>query len=149
MTVNAGRMAFLPADRGGRQHQKIMGLLAAVDADASAPLVEAIIASVGRLRRGMTAVVITPSLDPSWVRPLASLRVRGVSCVVVTLDTAAYAKLDADVRAAATGTRPPTDPVADEAAAKRARALRHALAEYELRAYTITPSRPLGEVLAG
>ena len=26
----------------------------------------------------MTAVVITPSLDPSWVRPLASLRARGV-----------------------------------------------------------------------
>jgi uncharacterized protein (DUF58 family) len=149
MTVNAGRMAFLPADRGGRQHQKIMALLAAVDADASSPLVEAIIASVGRLRRGMTAVVVTPSVDPAWVRPLASLRSRGVSCVVVTLDTAAYAKLDADVRAAASGVPAPVDPVATEAAAKRARALRHALAEYELRAYTITPGRPLGEVLAG
>jgi hypothetical protein len=75
--------------------------------------------------------------------------VRGVSCVVVTLDTAAYAKLDAEVRAAATGVTAPTDPIADEAAAKRARALRHALAEYELRAYTITPGRALGEVLAG
>jgi uncharacterized protein (DUF58 family) len=149
MTVNAGRMAFLPADRGGRQHQKIMALLAAVDADASTPLVEAIIASVGRLRRGMTAVVVTPSIDPSWVRPLASLRARGVSCVVVTLDTAAYAKLDADVRAAATGVPAPVDPVAAEAAAKRARALRHALAEYELRAYTVTPGRALGEALAG
>jgi uncharacterized protein (DUF58 family) len=149
MTVNAGRMAFLPADRGGRQHQKIMALLAAVDADASSPLVEAIIASVGRLRRGMTAVVVTPSVDPAWVRPLASLRSRGVSCVVVTLDTAAYAKLDADVRAAASGVPAPVDPVATEAAAKRARALRHALAEYELRAYTITPGRPLGEVLVG
>ena len=31
---------------------------------------------------------------------------------------------------------------------KRARALRHALAEYELTAYTITPGRPLGEILA-
>ena len=38
MTVNAGRTAFLPADRGGRQHQKIMQLLAAVEADSSAPL---------------------------------------------------------------------------------------------------------------
>jgi uncharacterized protein (DUF58 family) len=149
MTVNAGRMAFLPADRGGRQHQKIMALLAAVDADASTPLVEAIIASVGRLRRGMTAVVVTPSIDPAWVRPLASLRTRGVSCVVVTLDTAAYAKLDADIRAAASGVPAPVDPVAAEAAAKRTRAMRHALAEYELRAYTITPGRPLGEVLAG
>ena len=89
-TVNAGRTAFLPADRGGRQHQKIMQLLAAVEADGQAPLVETLISTVGRLRRGMTAVVITPSLDPSWVRPLASLRTRGVACVVVTFDVAAY-----------------------------------------------------------
>ena len=33
-------------------------------------------------------------------------------------------------------------------ARKRARALRHALAEYELPAFTIVPGRPLGEVLA-
>ena len=116
MTVNAGRTAYLPADRGGRQHQKIMQLLAAVDADAATPLVETLIASVGRLRRGMTAVVITPSLDPSWVRPLAALRSRGVACVVVTLDAEAYARFEAESRAQQTGgevpairspTRPP------------------------------------------
>ena len=84
MTVNVGRTTFLPPDRGGRQHLKIMQLLAAVEADGSAPLVETLISTVGRLRRGMTAVIITPSLDPSWVRPLASLRGRGVACVVVT-----------------------------------------------------------------
>jgi uncharacterized protein (DUF58 family) len=83
MTVNVGRTAFLPPDRGSRQHLKIMQLLASVEADASTPLVETLIATVGRLRRGMTAVVITPSLDPSWVRPLAS-RTR-VACVVVSL----------------------------------------------------------------
>ena len=33
-------------------------------------------------------------------------------------------------------------------AAKRMRALRHALAEYELRSYAVTPGRELGEVLA-
>ena len=77
MTVNVGRTAFLPPDRGGRQHLKVMQLLAAVEADGGTPLVETLIATVGRLRRGMTAVVITPSLDPSWVRPLASLRGRG------------------------------------------------------------------------
>ena len=149
MTVNAGRTAYLPADRGGRQHQKIMQLLAAVEADSAVPLVETLIGSVGRLRRGMTAVVITASLDPSWVRPLAALRARGVSCVVVTLDAAAYAS-----PAAAGGAAPDTgsttgDPAAVDAAAKRARALRHALAEYELKTFTITPGRPLGEVLAG
>jgi hypothetical protein len=96
----------------------------------------------------MTAVVITPSLDPAWVRPLASLRARGVACVVVTLDVAAYARLEAQLRAAAAGVQPTYDEAAEEALAKRARALRHALAEYELKAFTITPARPLGEVLA-
>ena len=141
MTINAGRTAYLPADRGGRQHQKVMQLLAAVEADSSTPLVETLIGSVGRLRRGMTAVVITASLDPSWVRPLASLRARGVACVVITLDVNAYAT---------TGSADPAaDPDLGGAAAKRARALHHALAEYEIKTFAITPGRPLGEILAG
>src|SRR6186713_3158680 len=148
LTVNVGRTAFLPPDRGGRQHLKIMQLLAAVEADGSAPLVETLIHSVGRLRRGMTAVIITPSLDPAWVRPLAALRTRGVACVVVTLDSAAYAKFAVDAEATANGEPAPVDVEADEMAAKRTRALRHALAEYELRSYVVTPGRALGEVLA-
>ena len=148
LTVNVGRTAFLPPDRGGRQHLKIMQLLAAVEADGSAPLVETLIQSVGRLRRGMTAVIITPSLDPAWVRPLAALRTRGVACVVVALDSAAYAKFAAEAEATANGETAPVDVAADELAAKRTRALRHALAEYELRSYVITPGRELGEVLA-
>lgn len=148
MTVNVGRSALLPPDRGGRQHLKIMQLLAAVEADGTAPLVETLITTVGRLRRGMTAVIITASLDPAWVRPLAALRTRGVSCVVVTLDAAAYDKLAREAQAAADGESPAVDTEAEELAAKRARALRHALAEYELRSYVITPGRPLGEILA-
>jgi uncharacterized protein (DUF58 family) len=148
MTVNAGRTAYLPADRGGRQHQKVMQLLAAVDADSATPLVETLIGSVGRLRRGMTAVIITASLDPSWVRPLAALRARGVACVAVTVDAAAFARAEAESRAAIIGGAPVPDREADEVTAKRARALRHALAEYELPAFTIVPGRSLGEVLA-
>jgi uncharacterized protein (DUF58 family) len=148
MTVNAGRTAFLPADRGGRQHQKIMQLLAAVEADSSSPLVETLIGSVARLRRGMTAVVITASSDPAWVRPLAALRTRGVACVVVALDGPAFVQAELEARAATTGEPVVVDPDAAETAAKRARALRHALAEYELRSFTIRPGRPLGEMLA-
>jgi uncharacterized protein (DUF58 family) len=149
MTINAGRTAYLPPDRGGRQHLKVMQLLAAVDADSATPLVETLITSVGRLRRGMTAVIITASLDPSWVRPLAALRTRGVACVVVTVDAAAYAHAEAVARAGAGAAIAEIDPVAAESTAKRARALRHALAEYELRVFTVTPGRPLGEVLSG
>jgi hypothetical protein len=100
------------------------------------------------LRRGMTAVVITASLDPSWVRPLASLRSRGVTCVVVTLDAAAYERIEKEARAEATGEPYEPDEEALELAAKRARALRHALAEYELRSFVVTPGRALGEILA-
>ena len=75
MTVNVGRTAFLPPDRGGRQHLKIMQLLAAVEADGNQPLVETLIGTVGRLRRGMTAVVITPS-PRSVLGPAARLAAR-------------------------------------------------------------------------
>ena len=149
MTVNVGRMSFLPADRGGRQHLKIMQLLAAVEADGSAPLVETLIASVGRLRRGMTAVIITPSLDPAWVRPLASLRARGVACAVVTLDAAAFDRYAPAGEPTVADAATVRGPAIDELVAKHARALRHALAEYELPTFTITPGRPLGELLAG
>ena len=135
MTVNASRIAHLPPDRGGRQHLKIMQLLAAVDADGSAPLLETLIATVGRLKRGMTAVIITASLDPDWIRALAALRARGVGCVVVTLDPSAF--------------EPPAEGPEADVAAKRVRALRHALAEYELPYHVVTPDRPLGEILAG
>ncbi len=148
MTVNVARTAFLPPDRGSRQHLKIMQLLASVEADGSTQLVETLITTVGRLRRGMTAVVITPSLDPAWVRPLAALRNRGVACVVLALDAAAYERTarPSPVRKPEGGA--PSRPEVDEETAQRARALRHALAEYELTTYAIAPGRPLGEILA-
>jgi uncharacterized protein (DUF58 family) len=147
ISVNAGRTAVVPADRGGRQHQKIMQLLAAVEADGSTPLVETLINTVGRLRRGMTAVIVTPSLDPSWVRPLASLRVRGVSCVVVTVDSEAFDRAMRE-EDAARGIVAKADAADDELRSKRSRALKHALAEYEIPFYVVTPGRPLGEILA-
>ena len=39
----------------------------------------------------MTAVVITASTDAAWIRPPASLRTRGIGCVVVLADGARYA----------------------------------------------------------
>jgi uncharacterized protein (DUF58 family) len=142
MTINARRVTILPADRGSRQHLKIMQLLAAVEGDGSIPLVETLVTTGNRLRRGMAAIVITPSTDPQWIRPLAAFRTRGVTTVAITLDGAAYDRI----------ARPATyveDAVAEEQRAKRARALRHTLAEYELKSHHVTPGRPLGELLAG
>src|SRR5215213_9319357 len=90
MTVNAHRLAQLMPDRGGRQHLKVMQLLAAVDGDGGTSIAEALIASVPRIRRGTTAVIISASLDRGWVKPLATLRTRGVACVVISLDVPAF-----------------------------------------------------------
>lgn len=150
LTTFGHRVSILPADRGGRQRMKILQLLAAVDADGSAPLVEGLLSALTRLRRGTSAVVITSSLDTSWVRPLAGLRARGVACVVLSVDGESSRRLS--------GVRRPAD---DRAAARRGvaapepgevaagNALRHALAEYDLRTYPIVAGRPLNEQLAG
>lgn len=139
LTASAHRTAVLPADRGSRQHLKIMQLLAAVDADGTTPLSEALVQGLGRVRRGMTAVIVTSSLERDWIRPLAALRGRGVGCVVVLVDAPSYARLDPSV----------AGPLAldEEGAIQRARAVRHALAEYELRHVMVTPGRALGEAL--
>ena len=149
MTVTAHRLTILPADRGGRQRLKILQMLAAVEADGSTPLAEAVVTSVARLRRGMAAILVTASQDPSFIRPLAGLRSRGISTVVVLLDPAAYARVEresAQARGEAGGTPDSGDP--DGVRLQRARALRHALAEYELPTYVVGPGRALGEVLA-
>jgi uncharacterized protein (DUF58 family) len=147
MTINAHRMAILPADRGSRQHLKIMQLLAAVEGDGSTPLAESLMAAAGRLRRGMTAIVISASLDAGWVRPLAALRTRGIGSVVVTVDAAAAEQIERSERERGGERLNPRDPAADEQRAQRSRALRHALAEYELRVHQVTPGLPLAEAL--
>jgi uncharacterized protein (DUF58 family) len=147
MTVNGHRQAMVPVDRGSRQHLKIMQLLAAVEGDGTTPFVECLVNAAGRLRRGMTAIVITPSTDPAWVRPIAALRSRGIGSVVVTLDGDAADQFDRAERKRAGEAVSEADPTAVEQRAQRARALRHALAEYELKVHTLTPGRSLAETL--
>lgn len=135
MTVSAHRSTVLPADRGGRQRLKILQLLAAVEADGRTSIEEALIANVGRMRRGMTAVVITSSDDPSFVRPLATLRSRGIPVAVVLLEATAF-----EMRRVEGPER--------DLHRQRERAVRHTLSEYELPTYVVDPDRPLGEALA-
>jgi uncharacterized protein (DUF58 family) len=134
LTINAHRLTIVPSDRGARQRLKILQLLAAVEADGRTPLAEALVTGVNRLRRGMTAIVITSSQDTSFVRPLATLRTRGIGTVVVLLDPAQF--------------EPDPDPVAAEAQRQRSRAVRHALAEFEIPTYVVGPRQALAEALA-
>jgi uncharacterized protein (DUF58 family) len=140
VTTSGHRLVSIPADRGPRQRLKIMQLLAAVDGDGTSPLGEVLLAGLPRLRRGMTAVVVTPSLDRSWIRALAGLRARGVAAVIVTVDAASYE------RAARLGHRAE---VADSSAdSQQRRALTFALAEYDLKMCAVSAGDDLGTVLA-
>jgi uncharacterized protein (DUF58 family) len=147
MTVNGHRRATVPVDRGARQHLKIMQLLAAVDGDGTTPLAESLVTAGGRLRRGMTAVIITPSTDTAWVRPLAAFRAKGIGSVVITLDAPAADRYDRELRARSGDRVAQPDAATTELQAQRARALRHALAEYEMKVYALVPGRPLAELL--
>ena len=95
----------------------------------------------------MTAILITASTDPTWIRPIAALRARGISTVVVR-----------STRPPSTGWRAPSAsgggeiaaaPASRKQRAQRARALRHALAEYELKVHLVMPGQALGEALVG
>ena len=136
LTSSAHRLVSIPADRGPRQRLKIMQLLAAVEGDGRTPLAELLLAGLPRLRRGMTAVVVTPSLDRQWIRALAGLRGRGVAAVVVAVDASSYGD-----RGRAAG--PETD-----TQTQQRRALRFALAEYDLKACEVRAGDDLGTVLA-
>jgi uncharacterized protein (DUF58 family) len=149
MTINAHRLAQLQPDRGGRQHLKVMQLLAAVEGDGSTSMSEALVQSVPRIRRGMTAVVITASLDRSWVKPLATLRSRGVACVVIAMDIPAFERREQEEAGRKAGVAAiDAAPAESTSTAQQWRALRHALAEFDIAVYRVGPTQPLAEALA-
>ena len=140
LTTSGHRLVSIPADRGPRQRQKIMQLLAAVEGDGHSPLAEVLLTGLPRLRRGMTAVVVTPSNERHWGRALTGLRGRGVAAVVVTLDAASYDRAGQSRRRAAA--------VESEPESQEQRALRFALAEYDLKVCEVRAGDNLGTVLA-
>jgi len=146
LTTTGSRVTVLPPDRGPRQRQKILQLLAAVDGDGSTSLAEALVAGLPLLRRGMSAIVITASTEPGWVRPLATLRPRGIGCQVVWLDPAVFAR-----RAAAIDGTIGQPAIAADLAGREtaARNMRHQVAEFDIRTHPVPPGVPLAEVLVG
>lgn len=142
VTASGGRVVTLHPDRGQRQYQKILQLLAAAQADGTQPLYEVLLENMARLRRGTTAVIITPSTDREWVKPLSTLGPRGVAAMIVALDAAAF---DAQARGEAL---PPSPGSAERSGILPAqRTLLHALAEYDMQPIWIVPGKSLAEQL--
>jgi uncharacterized protein (DUF58 family) len=134
------RRLVLPPDRGVRQEQKVMLLLSSVQADGPVPLRHLLAEGLQRVGRGMTVVIVTPSLDRGWVSRLADLRRRGIACVVCIVDPLVH-----EERARAQRGEPPLLPEERETLARDLSAMRHALAEHELAPHMLAPGTPLGE----
>jgi uncharacterized protein (DUF58 family) len=139
VTTSGRRLVSIQADRGPRQRQKIMQLFAAIDGDGRVPLAEVLLTGLPKLRRGMTAVIVTASTDRQWVRALTSLRARGVAAAVVVLDASSYALADNPGA---------IDGAALERAQQEMGLLRFALAEYDINSHEVCARDDLGAVLA-
>jgi uncharacterized protein (DUF58 family) len=136
------RRAVVATDRGARQQHKIMSLLAVAQAEGSTPLPELLFEGSHHMRRGTVVVVITPSLDRSWVAPLATLRSAGAAPITCIIEPLAHAMSSL----ASAGHEPP-DPSEREPLERGLRALSHALAEHDVRGHVIRPGIPLAEQL--
>ena len=129
ITVSSRRQQQITPDRGTRLEQKILHLLANVQADGSQPLAEIVVGTLPQLRRGMTLSIVTGSTDREWVRALAALRRRGIGTIVVLLDRFSFAGQD------------------DEESRAELGAVRHALAEYDIAHHVVHAGDDLSTVL--
>lgn len=136
------RRAIVGIERGARQQHKILALLAVAQAEGSTPVAELLVEGKSRLRRGSVALVVTPSLDRSWVAPLAALRSGGVAPIACVIDPLAHAS--ASLAAAGQAALTPSE---REPLERELRALAHILTEHDVNGYVIRPGIPLAEQL--
>lgn len=136
------RRGLIAPDRGARQRHKIMSLLAVAEAEGATPLSEMLTEAATRVRQGTVALAITPSLDRSWVAPLAALRRRGTAPVACIVHPLAYAAASLEAVGQA-----PLNPAEREPHEQALRGLTHMLAEHDVTSYILQPGVPLGEQL--
>lgn len=96
LIVNGQHREFLSLDRGDRQVERVLELLAVVTAGSGPELREALALDAFHLGRNTAAVVITPSGSRDWHEGLRHLQRRGVQVAVVGLDAASFAHQPSD-----------------------------------------------------
>ncbi|MBA2678702.1 MAG: DUF58 domain-containing protein [Ktedonobacteraceae bacterium] len=90
MIVNGGKRELLSVDRGERQMERVLELLAVVTAGPGPELREALALDAIHLGRNTVAIVITPSDSRDWHESVRHLQRRGVQVAVVGLDAASF-----------------------------------------------------------
>jgi len=90
MIVNAQRREFLSLDRGERQIERVLELLAVVKSGSGPELKEALALDAIHFGRDSVAIVITPSTSRDWHDGVRQLQRRGVQAAVVGLNAASF-----------------------------------------------------------
>jgi uncharacterized protein (DUF58 family) len=90
MIVNAEKREILSLDRGDRQLERVLEMLAVVEAGSGPDLKEALAMDAFHFGRNTVAIVITPSSSRDWHDGLRHLQRRGVQVAVVGLDAASF-----------------------------------------------------------
>ncbi len=96
MIVNAEHREFLSLDRGDRQIERVLEMLAVVRAGPGPDLKEALALDAFHFGRNTVAIIITPSSSRDWHDGVRHLQRRGVQVAVVGLDAASFENSPAD-----------------------------------------------------
>ncbi len=90
MIVNGDHREFLTLDRGERQIERVLEMLAVVEQGSGSDLKEALSLDAFHFGRNTVAIVITPSNSRDWHESLRHLQRRGVQVAVIGLDAASF-----------------------------------------------------------
>jgi uncharacterized protein (DUF58 family) len=85
LITSGARAEVLHPDRGTKQYGKLMQYLAEMQVAGTRSLAETIVETLPRLRRGASVLLVTPSLDPAWVRPAGTLRESSIATQAVVV----------------------------------------------------------------
>ncbi|MEO7020317.1 MAG: DUF58 domain-containing protein [Ktedonobacteraceae bacterium] len=96
MIVNAQHREFLSLDRGDRQIERMLEMLAVVTAGPGPDLKEALAVDAIHFGRNTVAIIITPSKSRDWHDGVRHLQRRGVQVAVVGLDAASFDQSSTD-----------------------------------------------------
>ena len=96
MIVNGVHREFLSLDRGERQIERVLEMLAVVEPGSGSDLKEALSLDAFHFGRNTVAIVITPSTSRDWHESLRHLQRRGVQVAVVGLDAASFEERPVD-----------------------------------------------------
>lgn len=90
LAASGERLSLVPPDRTEEHFGRVLEVLARSQAAGRLPLREAIALLEPRLSRYATLLVVTPWLDPSWVKALQPLRRRDVRLVAIVIDASSF-----------------------------------------------------------